>query len=340
MVTRSLSEFEKEIEHAIFESKILRNQLGIEILGPQNWKQNYKVFYKNISSHKLKYVGLTPRKKKVQRNLSVYDNMRNRTAVIPSGIVEEALCEICDYYVTKANETVDKDEDRIIGELLNNRIDFSTIFCHNGNEEVISTIHQRIARIASQLEESGKEDRDSYFFINRILALVGVYDGFYIPIVMLNTPVEKGECFIVSYSVENLEEESMTHRSFYFTGTLNISFRLEVEESVAALHKREGPRIEVSFGISRNFPWRLSLVRILTILLYISIFIPAIALFVFRCNIDSSIFIETMILVVTILISLGIYAIDRTFLHEYIASQIILLITLFIAEVVCLSYLC
>ena len=46
-----LSKFEKEIENAIFGSKIFWNQMGIEILGPQNWKQDYKALYINVSKH-------------------------------------------------------------------------------------------------------------------------------------------------------------------------------------------------------------------------------------------------------------------------------------------------
>jgi len=58
--------------------------MGIEILGPQDWKQDYKVLYKNVSKHPLHYVKLTPRVKEVQRNLSVYNSKGNRLAVLSS----------------------------------------------------------------------------------------------------------------------------------------------------------------------------------------------------------------------------------------------------------------
>ena len=102
--------------------------------------------------------------------------------------------------------------------------------------------------------------------------------------------------------------------------------------------KKKGPTIEISMGISRNSPKRPSLIRILTTMMYISIFVPSIALFVFNSHVDSSLIIETMILEVTILVSLGVYSMDKPFLHEYIGMQVVILLFLFIVELFCLLF--
>lgn len=60
MLSRELSKFEKEIENAIFGIKFLRRYLKVEILNPQNWKQDYKVLYRNASEHPLQYVSYPP----------------------------------------------------------------------------------------------------------------------------------------------------------------------------------------------------------------------------------------------------------------------------------------
>lgn len=425
MEKKTLSKFEKEIENAIFGSKILRNQMGIEILGPQNWKQDYQVLYKNVSDHSLKYVRLSPRVKKVQRNLSVYDSRRNRLAIVPSYLVEKALCRICEYYILKATEIVDQEEDTILHEFTDTSINFDTVFCHddegNSHEESDQNdniaIHQKIKRIASNLEKAGKEDKNSYFYINRILMLVRIYKWFYLPIVELEIPEKQEKSFFLSYSVENLREESIIYRLFLIFGFQQIYFPLEVEESASnhimilspegtlfrhagvsglkgteieskykdlskkldddmvychippedadiiyerwfqsisnekinsnsdnhpsvnrnAHRENEGPAIEAKIGISRDFPKRLSLIRILVILMYLAIFIPVYSLVIFNSHMSSSLVMETLILEVTILISLGVYAMDKTFLHEYIAAQIIILFTLFILEIILLS---
>lgn len=422
MEKKRLSKFEKEIDNAIFGAKILRNQLEIEILGPQNWKQGYNVLYKNVSEYPLHYAHLSPRVKEVQRNLSVYNNKGNRLSIVPSYVVEKTLCEICEYYTSKANEIVDEEENRIINELIDDPIDFSTVFCYDNGESQaqIQSIHQRMSRIALNLETAGKENRTSYFYIDRILILVHTYKNFFIPLVELDTPAGQGECFSLDYSVENLREKSMIHRLFLLFGFQSLYFPLEVEESasnhimilspegtlfqhagVSGIEETEikekyrdlrksldddliyfrippedadiiyecwrlstseesvespqahnptsstenntdrekgGPTIEVKIGISRDFPWRLSLIRILTLLMYLSIFIPAVTLLIFKSCTDFSVLMGTMILVVTILISLGIYAMDKTFLHEYIAAQVIILLFLFIVEVACLHH--
>ncbi|MGD2248371.1 MAG: hypothetical protein PVF58_08180 [Candidatus Methanofastidiosia archaeon] len=110
----------------------------------------------------------------------------------------------------------------------------------------------------------------------------------------------------------------------------NASFS---EYEVTASEKTRGPTVKANLGISRNFPRRLSMIRILTILMYLAIFIPSIALLGFDHHIDFSVLIGTMILVVTILISLAVYAMDKTFLHEHIAMQIIIILFLFVAEI-------
>lgn len=427
MEKKTLSKFEKEIENAIFGSKILRNQMGIEILGPQNWKQDYKVFYRNVSNRSLKYVRLSPRVKKVQRNLSVYDSRRNRLSIIPSYLEEKALCKICGYYTLKATEIMDQEEDTILRELVDNPLDFSLAFCHDNeegnnsekNDQINSIdIYQKIKGIASALEKAEKSDRNSYFYINRILTLVRIYKWFYLPIVELEIPAKQEECFFLSYSVENLREESIVRRSLLLLGFQSLYFPLEIEESASnhlmilspegtsfsragvsglegtgienkyrdlsksldddmvyfhippkdadVIHRRsfqlapdgrtgntqdtsrdesvsrenEGPTIEMSIGISRDFPRRLSLIRILTILMYLAIFIPTYSLIIFSSQVSSSLIMETLILEVTILISLGVYAMDKTFLHEYIAAQIVILFVLFVVEIAILSIFC
>jgi len=60
---KNISKFERDIENAISGTKIICNQLKFGILNPKNWKLEYKVFYKNESNGRLKYIVITPRKK-------------------------------------------------------------------------------------------------------------------------------------------------------------------------------------------------------------------------------------------------------------------------------------
>jgi hypothetical protein len=421
-LVEELRKFEKQIENAIFESRILRNHFGIEILGPQSWRQGYRVLYKNISEQVLRYVGLTSRRKKVQRNLSVYDAKGVGLAIVPSCKVEKALCRICDYYILRAFEAADEEESAI-AELINDAINFSSIFCHDDGKghtrNSIQDVHQRIKRIVSDLEKRKLVDKEPYFYVNRILTLVGIYEDFYIPIVRLETPVEQKDCFFLRYSVENLSNKSLVKRSFLLVGFQTLYFPLEVEGSasnhirilspqgtlfrhagvtglegtelerkygnldrflddnmiyfhvppedageISELHRksaderadstensasvqentikserrgspkeRKGPTVEVNLGISRNFPWRLSLIRILTTLMYLAVFIPSIVISL-GYNVDVFLLVQAMVLVLTILISLAVYAIDRIFLHEYIAAHVIILLALFVAQIV------
>ena len=143
--------FVNEIEDALFGSKILRNHIEIELLSSENWKQRYIILYRNESGDKLKYLRLDPRKKEVQRNLSVYNNEGSRLPIVPSYIVEKSFCMICQHYISKAHELAAGKEKAIVNRLKRNPIKFDTIFCYGGDKNTILNARERIRGVASRL---------------------------------------------------------------------------------------------------------------------------------------------------------------------------------------------
>ena len=421
MTKEELGKFEREIENAIFGPKVLRRHLKVEILNPQNWKQEYKVFYRNESNERLKYVKITPRKKEVQRNLSIYDNRGNRLSTVPSYIVEEALRGICRRYVSEAHRVADDEEKKIIDEIVSFPVDFDTIFSYddkkkrNNIKETVQKAKERLRKIALNLKKPEEiTSKNSYFYIDRLLSLISPYEDLYFPIVQLEKSVMGKDCFSISYSVENLQDEYISSPWFLLFGTLSITIPLELERLVSnhimilspngLLFKQAGitglkgtsieekyenlsnfldddmiyfhvspedteivhqvqsesvevkrvasgsnsnsnsnqtsdkstrakvPAIEFNLRISRNFPQRPSLIRMLILLMYLSLFIPALAHTIFYSRITSALLMETIIIEVTILVSIGVYSMDKPFLPEYIATQVVILLLLFIIE--------
>ncbi|MGD2247578.1 MAG: hypothetical protein PVF58_04170 [Candidatus Methanofastidiosia archaeon] len=425
MLSKKLSKFEKEIENAIFGIKFLRRHLKIEILNTQNWKQEYKVFYRNETNNILKYVMLTPRRKEVQRNLLIYDNWENRLASVPSYLAEKALCRICKHYILKAREVANDKESKVLNELTESPIDFDTIFSYDDKNKNIKEANQnarkKLNEVVSKLSESQTVTTNNpYFYIDRILALLRPYKNLYIPIVKLEIPIKPKECFSIRYSVENLQKKSISSLKFLLFGILPISVPLELEKAVpnhimilspkgllfqyagvtglegteiekkykdlseffdddmiyfhiplehtgiiyqiqskvakdkgtsngsddvgssrlcqiTANKKKKGPIIEVDLSIGRDiFQRPPSLVQTLIFLMYISIFIPSIAFFAFKYHITPSLLMQTLILEVTILVSIGVYAMEKPFLPEYITIQVLIILALFIIQIYCL----
>jgi hypothetical protein len=423
VIKEDLAKFEREIENAIFGPKVLRVHLKVEILNPQNWRQEYKVFCRNESNERLKYAKIDQRKKEVQRNLSIYDNRGNELLTVPSYIVEKALQGICRHYVSEAHRIADIEEKKMLDEIVSSPIDFDIIFSHDdrkNTKEITQKAKERLKRIALGLKKSEEiPPENPYFYINRILSLISPYEDLYIPIVQLEKPVRGEDCFSISYSVENLQEQHISSRWFLLFGSLSISIPLElkrlvpnhimilspngllfqqagitglegtlIEEKYKDLSKyldddmihfhvsledteivyqaqsksvtettvatdsnsnsnqttdestrAKGPEIEFSLGISRNFLQRPSLIRMLIFLMYLSLLIPTLAQGVFHSHISSALLMETMIIEVTILVSIGVYSMDKPFLPEYIATQVMILLVLLIIETSCL-YLC
>ena len=425
---KNLSKFERDIESAIFGTKILRNQLKLEVLNPQNWKQAHNVFYKNKSNERLKYVMITPREKEVQRNLLIYDSQENRLATVPSYLVEQALCGICEYYLSKAYEAANDEERKILNELKKTPIKFGTIFSHDDKEKNIKKNVRDakgiLEKVASDLEKfATTKTENSYSYIRRILTLVSPYEDLYIPVVQLKSIAKREECFSIRYSIEKMQKNPISSYRFLLFGVLSITIPLELERfasnhitilspkdlffrhagvtglegtgiedrykdlskffdgdmicfnvsledtekihqhqsksvadeevgndssnanainssksrKVTAKKKIKKPIIEIDLGISSgNFLQRPSLIRTLIFLMYMAIFIPAIAFFVCKSYVTTSLLMNTLILEVTILVSIGIYSMDNPFLPEYITIQVVILLFLFILEIIAL----
>jgi hypothetical protein len=98
------------------------------------------------------------------------------------------------------------------------------------------------------------------------------------------------------------------------------------------------PKINLDMSVSKDFPMKLSLIRILVFLMYVSIFIPAIAIVGFNHGIVLTNLLGIAVLTLTIIIAIGIYSIDKPFLELYAAGQILLVIIFFIIECLCLYF--
>ena len=236
VIKEDLAKFEREIENAIFGPKVLRVHLKVEILNPQNWRQEYKVFYRNESNERLKYAKIDQRKKGVQRNLSIYDNRGYELSTIPSYIVGKALGGICRHYVSEAYRIANDEEKKMLDEIVSSPIDFDTIFSHDdrkNTKKIIQDAKERLKRIALGLKKSEEiPPENPYFYVNRVLSLISPYEDLYIPIVQLEKPVRGEDCFSISYSVENLQEQHISSRWFLLFGNLSISIPLELKRHV------------------------------------------------------------------------------------------------------------
>jgi hypothetical protein len=71
--------------------------------------------------------------------------------------------------------------------------------------------------------------------------------------------------------------------------------------------------------------------------MYVSIFIPTIAIIFFNHDFVLSNVIGVFVLTLTIIIALGIYSMDKPFLVEYVAVQIVIVTFLLILEIIFLS---
>lgn len=412
MQSEKLGIFEQNIENACFGSNLLRNISGIEFIGPHNWKQMYVELRQNNSNRSLLYSQLIPHEKKLQRDLSVFDNKGNNLVIIPSHIIQRALSSICDYYIYKAWQKASTPELKYIYNVIENPINFNEVFCYDDEDKIhenINLIYNQIKDIVSHFEEQYKESK-SYLFIQRIFMFINIYRYFYIPFVELETPIKNLECYSLEYSIEKLTKKSIVRKRFYIFGFDTISIRFEIEkkasnhikilsphgilfldanviglknedlirkyqnlnpyldenmiyfnipekdsvkiveewgkndeESSEDLNendselKSEGPLITINIGTSKKLPHRLSLMMVLIILMYVSIFIPTIAIIFFNHDFVLSNVIGVFVLTLTIIIALGIYSMDKPFLVEYVAVQIVIVTFLLILEIIFLS---
>ncbi|MGC1121037.1 MAG: hypothetical protein WBA22_08075 [Candidatus Methanofastidiosia archaeon] len=338
--------FRQEIEKAIFNLQVVRNHSTIEIRTPDTWRQKYTVVYRNIFDH-LYFARLPPRRKVVQRNLSVYDRKDHRLTIIPSDLVREALVYICQTYHLQAIRSAKGAQVKHINEFAPCHADFCDVFCYDSEPKLIQQILDKLRVSINSIEKL--PETSTYCLVFLIYFLVSIYRNFYIPIVKLEEPLKPDDWLLVSYSVENLPKPSintkhtksrttMSNASLYVTGALDLSLPLELEtkasnhvrilsppgmmfrkagisglEDVPHLHELYGDlddfldddmvyfhiphekakeltelqqervqkggskdklAIKVKMGIDRRFPRRLSLVRILVLLTYISAIVP------------------------------------------------------------------
>lgn len=400
-----LSLFSREIEKALFDSEILRNHLTIEVRTPNSWKQEYNVVYRNKrkkndpENDSLTCIRLPPRRKKVQRTLSIYDKSGQQLTIIPSELVNKALINVCEFYLS---EVINSFKDKKYFDELMHHVDFCSVFSYNSNMELVQKILHKLKKVISELESKLEYSEDTYLlYLRRIYFLVNTYKNFYIPIAKLEEPLNPRDCVFIRYLVENLtkpfmsSDTSMSNRTLYFKGYLNLSFPLELEtgasnhfrimsppgmifrnagisglegvlnlemyadldelldDDVVCFHipqekakeilklqkKRiiEGKdkmKIKISLGVDKNIFRRFSLTRSLVFLMYLSAIIPLWAFlfpyqdFVFGFQVTSI----SVLITLAILVSLAVYSMDKRFLHDYLAGQVVILITVYLAE--------
>ena len=397
-----LPPFSKEIEKALFDSEILRNHLTIEIKTPESWIQEYRVVYRNKKKRGetekdniLNCIRLPPRRKKVHRNLSVHDRKGHRLTVVPTKLVNEALVNICEFYISEALVSATNTQREYFEEIIQNTVNFRDVFSYDSKPEIIQGILDKLGRIITRLESQTESSR-SLFYLRNIYFLASVYKNFYIPIIKLEEPLNPRDCILISYSVENLTKPSMSNRTLYLRGSLNLSFPLEPETGASnhirilsppgMMFRRAGIsgledtqdlqgayadlnelldddmvyfhipekktneirklqekkmingedeiKIKVGLGIDKDFPKRLSLIRNLVFLMYITAIMPLLAFlfpykdFVFGFSVVSL----SILITLAILVSLAVYSMEKRFLHDYVAGQLFILTAIYSAE--------
>lgn len=403
-IDNGLSLFSKEIEKALFDAEILRNHLTIEIRTPESWKQEYSVVYRNKRKREgskeddaLNCIRLPPRRKKVQRNLSVNDRKRHQLTVVPTELVNKAFVNICEFYLSEAIQSAKYVHKEPFDGLIRDHINFCDVFSYDSEPALIQEILDKLRRIIVSLESKSESSENNFLtYLRRIYFLVSTYRSFYIPIVKLEEPLEPRDCTFISYSVENLTKPSMSNRTLYLKGALSLSFPLEPEtgasnhirilsspglmfreagisglEDAPDLHEmyadldrlldddmvyfhmpkkraneirklqekkiveeRDEIKIKVSLGVDKDFPKRFSLVKNLVFLMYALAIIPLWAfLFPYKDFMFGFRLVSTSVLItLAILVSLAVYSMDKRFLHDYLAGQVIILIVIHIAE--------
>jgi hypothetical protein len=94
--------------------------------------------------------------------------------------------------------------------------------------------------------------------------------------------------------------------------------------------------IKIKAGIDRGLSRKVSLVRLLVILMYISATVPLWTVlspygdFTFGFRAVST----SVLITLTILVSLAVYSMDKRFLHDYLAGQVIILFILYLIQIV------
>lgn len=396
-----LPPFAKEIEKALYDSEILRNHLTVEIKTPDSWKQEYRVTYRNkrkklpevSDGDRLNCVRLAPRRKIVQRNLSVFDRNGGRLTIVPSDLVHDAMIKICKFYLQEARMSagVLPEEEPFRGLIQN--IDFSDAFSYSSNPMAVQGVLDTIGNLADEFQLLPLESAQTLFCINRIHDLVRIYKYFYIPIVKLEEPLDPRDCILLSYSVENLmrREQQLRGLTLYTLGYLKINFPLELEpnasnhirmlspsgmlfckagipdlyfnleefmdddmiyfhipkekakeivqqQKVRRVRGEDLMKINVTIGVSKGFLERPTLTRILSVFMYVAMLLPFIAAFFPRNGFDFSftMILGSALLVLTILISLAVYSMDKRFLHDYLVAHVLIFLILFIFEILLL----
>ena len=410
--SNEFSSFCKEIEKALFNAGVLRNHLTIEIKTPDTWIQKYTVVYRN-EKDSLDYIRLAPRRKVVQRNLSVYDRKDHRLTIIPSELVCRALINICETYLSQAEESAENIQNVYLYELTQECINFCDVFSYDSNPESIQEILNKLKKVMDKFDSESKRSTTCFIYLKRIYFLVSIYKNFYIPIVKLEKPLRTYDWLLISYSVENLPKPSinkdhmkersknrtsMSNRALYFAGYLDLSFPVELEtnasnhvrilsppgmmfrragisglEDVLHLHEKYGDlwnfldddmvyfhipqedskkitelqetktktssgkdkiKIETKIGIDKGFSRRFSLIRSLVLLMYTLALIPLWAFFfpyedfIFGFRLIST----SVLITLAVLVSLAVYSMDKRFLHDYLAGQVIILIVFYVIE--------
>lgn len=398
-----LSLLSREIEKALFDSEIVRNHLTIEVRTPGSWKQEYQVVYRNkrkkdeLENDALTCIRLPSRRKKVQRNLSVHDGRGQRLTIIPSELVNKALINICEFYLSEVITSV---KDKYFDEPMH--YDFRSVFSYNSSLDLIQIVLDKLKKVISELESELEYSEDIHLlYLRRVYSLVNTYTDFYIPIAKLEEPLTPSDCVFIRYFVENLtnpfmtSETSMSNRTLYFKGYLNLSFPLELETGASnhfrmlpppgmifrdaeisgldsvpditmytdldelsdddivyfhipkekakkilklqkkrIIEKKDNIKIKVSVGVNKNLFGRLSLTKSLVFLMYLSALIPLWAFlfpykdFVFGFQVTSI----SVLITLAILVSLAVYSMDKRFLHDYLAGQLVILMAVYLVE--------
>jgi len=383
--------------------------------------------------------------------MSVYDNSGNKLLIIPSHVIGEALSHLCEFYIDKAWQLVGYHGRKELYDLIENPIDFNSIFYYddiqNGinQEKEIHSLDDEINRIKNVLELLGNSDgttdyrqlqpllehtedkgihldnekhknednhkNTSIFYLDCVLMLASIYEDYFIPFVSLETPVKNHEYYHLHYSVDKITNTSLVRREFIILGSQEFRFLLEIQQS-ASNHIKilspegilfqyahianikdpilkekfqnlneyldddmiyfyispkesniiveeqkkaseipsneeqnevesddQGPLIKCGLGVSNGFPRRLSLIRILVLLMYCSILIPFITIVIFKHDIVLSNLLGIAVLTLTIIIAIGIYSIDKPLLELFAAGHISLIIIFFIIECLCLYFI-
>lgn len=330
-------------------------------------KEDIRYIFYNKGDKKVSTLPLPARERKVQRNMIVKDCSNRNLVFIPTDCSADIFVKTFSYMLEKTSKIVNEREKPTFRNIKND-IETNVIkaFIYNPEQRDIDYI---LDKVYSMLKLKSIESQD---FMREVLIFLGLLmqykKGNYYPLVKLLDPFESQDHALIHLSVEKVKESFRkpwqrfkTLLKFGLSGRFTFTPDIDIQPSSSnhirvyapagmlikdtefAIGKLKlkgyledyfdemrkfGGNFNILFGLSRK-GFHLGILPLLSLLLWIIIISP-----VFFNVLRSPDFILALLgISATILVAIGIYAIEKKILRHFIITQIILVYLFFAVEI-------